>query len=332
MKLLFIFTGGTIGSTLSGDVISTERSKSYKIIEAYRQKYTVDFDYDMIEPYTELSENNTGETIARLCGIVREKAACGYDGIVITHGTDTLQYSAAALGYTLGLECVPVCLVSSNRPIENPRANALDNLRGAVNFIQGCCGRGVFVVYRNDNSSVVRVHRATRLIGAKAYSDDVSSIYGCIYGHFDGDRFVKNEGYTEAEDEMTALSADSLSEKNDRIFVLSAHPGMCYPSLNKETEYVIINTYHSGTLDTSSRAAQEFYLMCAERGVTVYAAGVSGGPDYASAQAFGRLGINEMRDISPVSVYVKLWLILSMGMDAHTYMHRSLSGDIMRQV
>ena len=56
MKILFVFTGGTIGSTLSfSGIIAPEAKKSYKIIKAYSDKYTLDFDYDLIEPYTELS-------------------------------------------------------------------------------------------------------------------------------------------------------------------------------------------------------------------------------------------------------------------------------------
>ena len=164
MRILFIFTGGTIGSTLSGDVISTDSTKSYRIIEAYRERWGIDFDYDMIEPYTALSENNTGDTIRGLCTCVKQHITDGYDGIIVTHGTDTLQYSTAALGYTLGLDTVPVCVVSSNRPIEHERANALDNMHAAISFIRGGYGRGCFAFYRNDDSSITCVHRATRMI------------------------------------------------------------------------------------------------------------------------------------------------------------------------
>ena len=59
MKILFVFTGGTIGSTLTRDnVIATDSEKAYKIIKAYAKQYKLDFDYDIVEPYTELSENS----------------------------------------------------------------------------------------------------------------------------------------------------------------------------------------------------------------------------------------------------------------------------------
>ena len=185
MRILFVFTGGTIGSTLSGDIISTDEGKSYRIIEAYRERFGIDFEYDMLEPYTALSENNTGDTVRCLCECVRAHIRDGCDGIIVTHGTDTLQYSSAALGYCLGLDSVPVCIVSSNRPIEHARANALDNLHAAVLFIRESRGRGCFTVYRNDTSDKVLVHRATRLLFGVSFSDEVASVYGTHVGYYD---------------------------------------------------------------------------------------------------------------------------------------------------
>ena len=329
MKILFIFTGGTIGSTLCGDVISTENGKAYKIIEAYRDRFGIGFEYDVLEPYTELSENNTGDTIRVLCECVKENAHGEWDGIIVTHGTDTLAYSSAALGYALGLDVIPVCIVSSNRPIEHERANALDNLHGAVRFIEGGHGRGVFCVYRNDDSDSVKVHRATRLLGPKAYSDEVSSIYGEAYGSFDCNfNYRKNQSYTESPDAMTALGKAQPSEVSDSIRVIFAYPGMCYPEISVGVKYIIINTYHSGTLDTKSDQARRFYAQCAERGVIVYATGVSKGPDYASAREFSTLSIKALTDLSPIAAYVKLWMLDSMGLDTEKYMLTSLSGDV----
>ena len=136
MKLLFIFTGGTIGSTLSGEYISTDNNKPYAILSAYNKKYGIDFKYDSIEPYTILSENGTGKELKLLAQAVLSNLNKNYDGIIITHGTDTLQYSASAISYSVGLNSIPVVFVSSNYPIENPIANGLENLKGGIEFIK----------------------------------------------------------------------------------------------------------------------------------------------------------------------------------------------------
>ena len=70
MKILFLFTGGTIGSTVHGGFIGTDRKKPYLLLESYRKKYGIDFEFEAESPYTSLSENNTGSTIHTLCACV----------------------------------------------------------------------------------------------------------------------------------------------------------------------------------------------------------------------------------------------------------------------
>ena len=328
MKLLFVFTGGTIGSTRHGDVISTDKSKSYKIIEEYEKRYGIDFEYDTEEPYTELSENNTGEQIRKLCACVKSNINKDYDGIIITHGTDTLQYTAAALGYALGLDSIPVCLVSSNRPIEDERANGLENLRGAVRFIEDRCGRGAFVIYRNDRSDTIRAHRGTRLLGAKAYSDDVSSAGSVVYGHFLWDVFVKAMEYAEPDDEMSPIDMTSLTDMSETIQIITPYPGMIYPEISEGVRYIILNTYHSGTINTKSQATRDFCKKASERGITVFASGVSGGADYESATLYESLGIIPAKNISPVALYIKCWALACASMSVCDNIFRPLSGDI----
>ncbi len=329
MKLLFIFTGGTIGSTRNGDVISADANKSYKIIDAYRKAHGIDFEYDVTEPYTELSENNTGLHMRALCGCIRENLGAGYDGIIATHGSDTLQYTAAAVGYCIGLDTEPVCLVAANAPIESPDSNAIDNLHGAIRFIAEGEGRGAFAVYRNSTSDTVRVHRATRLIGAKAYSDDLSSANKRVYGIFDSNfKFIKDEKYAEAHDGLPPFDPELLGETNEGAAVLFSYPGMSYPELSERTKYVIVNTYHSGTLNTKSEKARHFFAAARAKGIPVYATGISEGPQYESAESFRELGITPVTALSPVAAYIKLWLAYSAGIDPEAAMRTSLSGDI----
>lgn len=329
MRILFVFTGGTIGSTQRGEVISTDDEKKYKLIEAYKAKYSLDFEYDLVEPYTELSENNTGWHIRTLIGCINENISNGYDGVIVTHGTDTLQYSAAAIGYCFGGNSIPICIASANAPIENQSSNALDNLHGAVSFIKQRCGKGAFVVYRNSSAETVAVHRATRLIASNAYSDEVMSLSGSIYGSFNKKfDFVKNPSYHEIEDETEPLSADKLKDLSEEIAIVEPYVGMKYPSIDDGVKYVLLNTYHSGTVNTKSREAIEFFELAREKGVKIYATGVSGGAIYSSADSFKTLGIIPVESMSPISVYIKMWLISSLGKNTEELLGMSICGDI----
>jgi len=57
-----------------------------------------------------------------------------FDGVVITHGTDTMAYSASALSFVLRNPPRPVILTGSQRPLAQPHSDARGNLVGAVDL------------------------------------------------------------------------------------------------------------------------------------------------------------------------------------------------------
>jgi L-asparaginase len=59
-------------------------------------------------------------------------ASARYDGIVVVHGTDTMAYTASALGFLLGEVPKPVVLTGSQRPLSDVRTDARANLVDAA--------------------------------------------------------------------------------------------------------------------------------------------------------------------------------------------------------
>ncbi|MBR1598194.1 MAG: asparaginase [Lachnospiraceae bacterium] len=383
MNLLFIFTGGTIGSTLSGDYITTDENKPYELLEAYRNKYGFEHTYNVMTPYTELSEQNTGETISKLircvCDAVGGRPAdvdndkgqagledcldgnkededdcrnrmgevgkCCYDGIIVTHGTDTLPYSAAALSYALGNTCIPVCLVSSNYPIADDKANGVDNLHGAIRLMEdavshseadasteiengindidtmstgerkqddkGMRHRGVFVSYRNHDG-IIYIHRASRLLETAAFSDKYYSIRDEYYGRIVDNSFQKNEAYKESDDKQDPIGEVVLADICDRIARYHVYPGIQIKA-DDRTECILLEGYHSGTLNTRLTEYQSFYERMHELRVPVYLTGIRKGISYESTSLYQKLHIQPLYDIAPVAAYIKLWMLISAG-------------------
>ena len=331
MKILFVFTGGTIGCTVKGDYISIDGEKPYLLLERYNKKYGIDFAYDTACPYMVLSENNTGDTLRLLCECVRGYLAGGYDGIVVTHGTDTLQYSAAALAYTLADAKIPVVLVSSNQPIEFSAANGLNNLHGALRFIREVSTAGVFVSYQNRGEDV-KIHRGTRLLSSPAFSDGVYSIYDSFYGSFPKDgAFCRNPAYRELPDSGDALSVLHLTANCDEILRVLPYPGNPYPTIPAGVRYILHESYHSGTVNTASPAATDFFEQAKARGIKVFLTGVAQGAAYESTSAFQRLGIEPLFGIAPIAAFVKLWLLSAARPQAEItaqMLQASLAADI----
>ena len=85
-----------------------------------------------------------------LASALRDAVAHGPAGIVILHGTDTLQYTASALTFLLG-ECgVPVVMTGSMIPGGDAGSDALANLRDAVTVAARADFAEVCVVFSAD--------------------------------------------------------------------------------------------------------------------------------------------------------------------------------------
>ncbi len=95
------------------------------------------------------------ETMARAVA----ESCDGYDGFVITHGTDTLAYTAAALHQMLKNLAKPVIITGAQLPLSAPGSDGPRNLRDA--FFVACEGMpGVFVVF---HGSVIEGGRAKKM-------------------------------------------------------------------------------------------------------------------------------------------------------------------------
>lgn len=326
MKILFIFTGGTIGCTENYSIIGLDKDKKYALIEKYDRQFGIDFEYDVVSPYEILSENCTGKQIKALVSCVKNNIGC-YDGIVVTHGTDTLQYSSAALGYCLGLCKTPVLLVSSNYPIENDKANGLYNLNAAICFIKAKKGKGVFVSYKNGTGDVI-IHRATRLIASNAFSDKFYSVMNAYYCSFNGKDFADNKDYFEFEDEAPPLCADMLTDFSENILKIEPYAGMKYPKIEDKIKYVLHGSFHSGTFNTASENSKQFFYEAKEKGISVLLTGEIGQKKYESRLNAQNGSLFSVKPASPIAMYIKLWLIDSAGHDL-SLMNKSIGGDVL---
>lgn len=342
MKILVIFTGGTIGSSAAADgYFSPDETKPYKLLELYRKMSGDETRFETAEPYRTLSENLSGSHIRELLACIRRGIQKGYDGIIVTHGTDTLQYTASALGYALGNASIPVVLVSSNYILENPKANGLQNFYYGVQFIRSQAGRGVFVSYKNEGKEPA-IHRGTRLLPHEPYEDALYSIGKVPYGRFENcrfeaggllstkaktERFIKNPGYWEKEDEIPCLDWKWKDELSGILWIWP-YVGMVYPAINENIKAVLLGSYHSGTINTKSCQLRNFAEEAGKKGIPVYLTGARAGDTYESVKPLSVLGICVLPEISPIAAYMKLSMALWEGRKLSSVMSGSLGGDL----
>lgn len=350
MKITVIFTGGTISSTAGSDgYISPDEDKPLRLLDMYQKLYrekgenSVLPDFQIKKPFQVLSENMSADylncLIAYIEKILEENES---SGIIVTHGTDTLQYTAAVLSYVFGVKCVPIMLVSSDFPLEDDRANGLINFCYAVDFIRNGYGRGVFACYCNQGETPV-IHRGTRLQGHIPYSASMYSIKNSYYGKYEKDGYLPNRLYTSAAavaasnircyNCMADLKEDNfikykLCDNNGEIMWIRPFVGMNYPVVTEKTKAVLHDSYHSGTIGISGEL-KDFMRQAEIQGISVYITGAgSDEKNYETVREYQKLGICILPQISPIAAYCKLWLALSNGLDVEQVMKACIADDI----
>ncbi|HVP94573.1 MAG TPA: Glu-tRNA(Gln) amidotransferase subunit GatD [Methanoregulaceae archaeon] len=160
--LSIISTGGTIASRIdyrTGAV--TSQFDADDILRAIPGLSGI-AQYRTRQLYTILSENMTPAIWQELATAIYEEIRNGATGIIVTHGTDTMAYSAAAVSFMLDTP-VPVVFVGSQRSADRPSSdntmNALCSAAAAVSQL----GEVVVVMHASTSDDRCAIHRATRV-------------------------------------------------------------------------------------------------------------------------------------------------------------------------
>ena len=129
-RVLLLTTGGTIASRRGDQGLEPQISARglLEYMSDLRAHYHIDA-RDILNLDSSNIQAEEWQTIARA---VMENLDA-YDGIVITHGTDTMAYTASVLSYMLQNLTKPVVLTGSQMPIDNLLTMLMDmHYRGIV--------------------------------------------------------------------------------------------------------------------------------------------------------------------------------------------------------
>ena len=293
MNILVIFTGGTIACSRSDGALSPDTDNSYALLQRFD---SADVHFTTASPYYMLSENLSTAHLRRLYDCLTGYDLTRFDGVVIAHGTDTLAYTAAYLSLRLGFCDTPVILVSAAYPLSDSRTNGFVNLNGALDFIRAGKGKGVFVSYQNDGENL-KIHRGCLILPHLPYDDSIRSVFDMYYAEIVDGNVLRNPDFRESD-----LNVYPDRGEDKSVLWLRAHPSMTLPPLN-DIDAVLFEGYHSGTLPTDDADFIAFCMQAREKNIPLYLTGAREGFDYASKQAFDKLGIRTTPPVSPACCY-----------------------------
>ncbi|MBN1377431.1 Glu-tRNA(Gln) amidotransferase subunit GatD [Candidatus Woesearchaeota archaeon] len=145
-EIMIIHTGGTIASKVDYETGAVKpQFEPFELLRMFPELK------DMAKIKTKLlgnifSENIRLEHYNLMIDTIKEQAKDkNIKGIVITHGTDTLHYSSAAMAFALENINIPVVFVGSQRSSDRGSSDSFLNLISAVSFIVNTNYNGVMI-------------------------------------------------------------------------------------------------------------------------------------------------------------------------------------------
>ncbi len=235
-KILMIATGGTIASKptatgLTPLITSKELLEKIPSVNEICQVTTL--------PLFNLDSTNVSPMHwVKMADCIKEHYK-EYDGFVITHGTDTMAYTAAALSFLIQNSKKPIVLTGSQKSIYEENTDAKTNLLHAFLFASSKESHGVHIVF---NGQAIIGTRA-RKIRTKSYNAFSSVDYPASAIIRDNRiiRYIKDIPYA-----STPTFSSSMVE---RVFLLKLIPGLnasIFSYLKEHYDIIIIEGFGVG--------------------------------------------------------------------------------------
>ncbi len=235
--ILLIATGGTIASKNGGEGLAPALSSEELLKEVPEVKALCDV--DAVQLFNLDSTNVYAPHWLEIAAIIQKNYDL-YDGFVITHGTDTLAYTAAALSYLVQDSPKPIVLTGAQRSVYLRDTDARQNLLDAFYY---CADGGSFGVEIVFDGKVILGTRAKKT-RTRSYNAFSSIDYPEIA--------IVREGVPYYYIKETKPTAPRFYHALDeRVFVLKMTPGLSadiFDWLDTHTEGLIIESFGSGGL------------------------------------------------------------------------------------
>jgi len=263
-KVLLLTTGGTIAARDSecGLKPSLNSNELLSYMEELKPYYRITAK-DIMHLDSSNIQAEEWQTIAH--SVMKELE--NYDGVVITHGTDTMAYTASILSFMLANVKKPIVLTGAQMPIDNLLTDARNNLYTAFAAVDSEIP-GVSIAF---NYKIINGCRAVkvRTMGFEAFESVNAPYLGEVYAN----------GIHKNIDYRPPIRLDEPTDLHDQIcsdvFLLKLIPGtnpdIFDMLLNMRYRGVVLETFGAGGLHFARRDLLSRITMLIDHGISVVA-------------------------------------------------------------
>lgn len=248
----------------------------------------------------------------------------GAEGVIITHGTDTLGYTSCALSFMLGNLTGPVILVGSQRSSDRPSTDANMNLISAAQVaIESDLSEVVVMMHGSTSDSHISIHRGTRVRKMHTSKRDAFlSINENPLGRVQNGKITLLEQYRKPGEGPVEV----LDRMETRVGLISTYPGInsdLIDFLAEKNKGIVIGGsglgHAPGELRESIRNAISNGVHIVMTSQCLY--GSVNMNVYSTGRDLIKAGVISAEDMLPETAYVKLMWVLGQTQDPKKVAH-----------
>ena len=245
-KILILHTGGTI--SMSEDATGKIKPNAQNPLAELPLDSQGQIQLVTEEIFNLPSPHITPAHMLRLSQRLRQAAAEGFDGAVVTHGTDTLEETALFLDLTL-TSTMPVVVTGAMRSSNEIGSDGLYNFRTAIMVASAnaSVGKGVVVVMNDE------IHSARYV--TKTHTTNVATFRTPTFGPIG----IVSEGHVNYMQTINPQPHLPIEKVITEVYLIKAYAGMTgtlFQALNQPTTRgIVIEALGAGNLPPQTLAA-----------------------------------------------------------------------------
>ena len=164
-EISIVTTGGTITSKVDYKTGGAyPLTKPEELLEAVPELAKVVSVKNIQKPFSIFSEDMTPENWGEIAeAVAKELNSSGVHGVIVTHGTDTLHYTAAALSFMLKGLHKPVALVGAQRSVDRGSFDGNMNLVCAAHYCLSDIAEVAIVMHGKSDDDYCIASRGTKV-------------------------------------------------------------------------------------------------------------------------------------------------------------------------
>ncbi|MBW3023086.1 asparaginase [Candidatus Woesearchaeota archaeon] len=288
-RICLITTGGTISMSKIEGTLAPEQNN----LKNFLNLFSSEADIELVELFNIDSSDIQPENWIKIAETIKQREE-DFDGFIISHGTDTMVYTAAALSFLLNKINKPIIITGSQIPITEEHTDAYNNVVRSIKEIESG-QKGIFIVFEKK-----------KICGVKAKKNSPDKL----------DAFIQTN---EVNNNKKEVDFNFKLDKN--VFLLKLWPGFEPLMLEKlsECKGIVLEAFGCGNIPLKNSFLEKIRELIG-KGISIFVSTqcIFGKVDlnrYENGKALLKAGAVPLGDMTSETALVKLMLALGQTED-----------------